>query len=69
MKLTYLRSVNGFSFTELVLVLVIVGVMASLSLVVFSDQLVKGRHKKTLPMMHPGFNQYRIKQLNKTKYA
>ncbi len=46
MKLTYLRSVNGFSFTELVLVLVIVGVMASLSLVVFSDQLVKGRHKK-----------------------
>ena len=48
MKLAYLRSINGFSFTELMLVLVIIGAMASLSLVVFSDQLAKSRHKKNV---------------------
>lgn len=48
MKFAYLRSMNGFSFTELMLVLVIVGTMASLTLVIFSDQLAKSRHKKNV---------------------
>ena len=39
---------NGFSLTELVLVMVFVGVMSSLSLIVFGDQLAKSEHKNNV---------------------
>lgn len=37
---------NGFSLTELVAVLALIGAMLGLSLVVFRDQVIKAQHKK-----------------------